>query len=110
MCCRGVQGLANLPFLGRFLCSALLSVAPYCVPGGIRVVSSCCGRASVKLGSTLATADYVGASVLRYLHLPESQLLVHKLITSIIFSGYKTPSCSLQDLRRRRWWAASRTG
>jgi hypothetical protein len=39
MRCRGVQGLANLPFLGRFLCSALLSVAPYCVPGGIRVVS-----------------------------------------------------------------------
>src|SRR5215211_9219328 len=39
MCCRGVQGLANPAFLSKFLCSALPSVAPYCVPGGIRVVS-----------------------------------------------------------------------
>ena len=39
MCCRGVQRLAKPVFLGHFLCSGLLGVAPYCVPGGVRVVS-----------------------------------------------------------------------
>ena len=40
MCCRGVQGIANPAYLGGFLFSCLLRVAPYCVPGGIRVVSN----------------------------------------------------------------------
>ena len=40
MCCRGVQGIAIPAFLGDFLCSGLLRVAPYCVPGGVRVVST----------------------------------------------------------------------
>ena len=40
MRCRGVHRLASPPFLGGFLCSGLLPVAPYCVPGGIRVVST----------------------------------------------------------------------
>src|SRR5215218_1146145 len=40
MCCRGVQGIANPAFLGGFLCSGLLRVAPYCVRSGIRVVST----------------------------------------------------------------------
>ena len=31
--------IANAAFLSGFLCSGLPSVAPYCVPGGIRVVS-----------------------------------------------------------------------
>ena len=31
--------LANTPYLSRSLFSALPSVAPYCVPGGVRVVS-----------------------------------------------------------------------
>ena len=39
MCCRGLHCLANRPYLGDFLFSGLLCVAPYCVPGGIRVVS-----------------------------------------------------------------------
>src|SRR5215212_8643883 len=39
MRCRGVHGLANPAFLSWFLCSGLLSVAPYCAPGGISVVS-----------------------------------------------------------------------
>jgi hypothetical protein len=39
MCCRGVQGIANAAYLEGFPFPALLSVAPYCVPGGIRVVS-----------------------------------------------------------------------
>src|SRR5215204_1604464 len=42
MRCRGVQGVANTPYLKGFLCCALLLVAPYCVPGGIRVVSHSC--------------------------------------------------------------------
>jgi hypothetical protein len=39
MCCRGVQRIANPPYLEGFPFPALLSVAPYCVPSGIRVVS-----------------------------------------------------------------------
>ena len=37
-----LQGFAwgcKSPFLGGFFCTGLLSVAPYCAPGGIRVVS-----------------------------------------------------------------------
>jgi hypothetical protein len=39
MRCRGMHRVANLPFLGGFLFSGLLRVAPYCVRGGVRVVS-----------------------------------------------------------------------
>src|SRR5215212_3428241 len=39
MCCRDLLGLANAAYLEGFPFPALLSVAPYCVPGGIRVVS-----------------------------------------------------------------------
>src|SRR5215211_4893959 len=39
MRCRGLPGVANPAFLGGFLFSGLLRVAPYCAPGGIRVVS-----------------------------------------------------------------------
>jgi hypothetical protein len=35
-----LQGFANHAYLSRFLFSALLGVAPYCVRGGIRVVST----------------------------------------------------------------------
>jgi hypothetical protein len=37
--CRGLHGPANPAYLSCILCSALPSVAPYCVRGGIRVVS-----------------------------------------------------------------------
>ena len=40
MRCRGLHRLAKLPFLSRFLFSALPSVAQYCIPGGVRVVSA----------------------------------------------------------------------
>ena len=36
---QSVQGFADPAFLGGFLCSELLEVAPYCVLGGVRVVS-----------------------------------------------------------------------
>src|SRR5215217_619478 len=36
MRCRSLHGLANPAYLGGFLCSALLRVAPYCVPSGVR--------------------------------------------------------------------------
>jgi hypothetical protein len=39
MCCRGLQSLANTPYLKGFLCCALPRVAWYGVPGGVRVVS-----------------------------------------------------------------------
>jgi hypothetical protein len=39
MRCSGVQGIANAAFLGWFLFSGLHTVAPYCVPAGIRMVS-----------------------------------------------------------------------
>ena len=39
MRCSGVQGLANAAYLSDFLFSGLLRVAPYYVPGGLRVVS-----------------------------------------------------------------------
>jgi hypothetical protein len=38
-----VQRVANPAYLGGFLCSGLLRVAPYCIPGGIRVVSEAGG-------------------------------------------------------------------
>src|SRR5829696_7237376 len=37
-----LQRLANPAFLEGFLCPALHRVAPYCAPGGIRVVSGGC--------------------------------------------------------------------
>jgi hypothetical protein len=39
MRCRGVQGVANAAYLEGFLFPALPPVAPYCVPGGVKVVS-----------------------------------------------------------------------
>src|ERR671921_2185876 len=39
MRCRGVQGIAEPAYLEGFLFSGLLGVAPYCVPGGVSVVS-----------------------------------------------------------------------
>jgi len=35
-----LQEVAKPAYLGGFLCSGLLRVAPYCVPGGVRVVSN----------------------------------------------------------------------
>jgi hypothetical protein len=53
-----VQGVANAAYLGDFLCSGLLSVAPYCVPGDIRVVSEAGGR---KLSYLLASEIWKAA-------------------------------------------------
>jgi hypothetical protein len=39
MCCRGLHRNANPAYLSRLLFSGLPCVAPYCAPGGIRVVS-----------------------------------------------------------------------
>jgi hypothetical protein len=39
MRCRGLHEVANPAFLGGFLWYGLLGVAPYCVPGGVRVVT-----------------------------------------------------------------------
>jgi hypothetical protein len=47
MRCRGLQRLAKPLCIGGFLCSGLQAVAPYCVPGGVRVVSG--GRATAPI-------------------------------------------------------------
>jgi len=39
MRCSGLPKVANTAFLSRFLFSGLPCVAPYCAPGGVRVVS-----------------------------------------------------------------------
>jgi hypothetical protein len=39
MRCRGVQGISNAAYLSGFSFPALLRVVPYCVPGGMRLVS-----------------------------------------------------------------------
>jgi hypothetical protein len=39
MRCRDVQGVANAAYLSLFLFAALSRVAPYCVRGGVKVVS-----------------------------------------------------------------------
>jgi hypothetical protein len=54
MCCRGLHRNANPAYLSRLLFSGLPSVAPYCAPGGIRVVSN--GIDSFSLDSPLNLA------------------------------------------------------
>jgi hypothetical protein len=44
MRCRGVQGVANPAYLEGFPFSGLLRIAPYCAPGGVRVVSKARGE------------------------------------------------------------------
>jgi hypothetical protein len=44
-----LQRLANPAFLSGFLCCAFPYVAPYCVPGGVRVVSEACSPQAVHL-------------------------------------------------------------
>jgi hypothetical protein len=39
MRCSWLHRFANPAYLGGFLCSGLLRVAPYCARGGVRVVS-----------------------------------------------------------------------
>src|SRR5215211_6487030 len=56
-------------YLSRFLFSGLLSVAPYCVPGGIRVVS---GRVTATVRQQVqwhALATFSRATIRRYLFL-----------------------------------------
>jgi hypothetical protein len=40
MRCRALHRLADAAYLSGFLCSDLPSVAPYCAPGSVRVVST----------------------------------------------------------------------
>lgn len=41
MCCGGLHGVANTAYISGFLFPGLHRVAPYCVRGGVKVVS--CG-------------------------------------------------------------------
>src|SRR5215218_127057 len=61
MCCSGLHRVANHAFLGGFLCSGLQCVAPYCAPGGVRVVSGGSGwslAATAILGALELRASY----------------------------------------------------
>jgi hypothetical protein len=60
--CTGFQRLAHAAFLSGFLCSTLHSVAAYCVPGGIRVVSilSCI---SLTLSCTSSSCIHIGQAL-----------------------------------------------
>jgi hypothetical protein len=60
MRCRGVHGIANAAYLVGFLCSGLLRVAPYCVPGGITLVS---GRGLALTLAALELAIAVDAGI-----------------------------------------------
>ena len=68
MHCGGLHGFANTAYLEGFPFSGLLSVAPYCAAGGIRLVS---GRATATVrqqGQWHALASF-GATVRRCLFL-----------------------------------------
>ena len=49
--CRGLPRVANPRYLSLFPFSALLCVAPYCAPGGVRVVS---GNSGLGVAGTIA--------------------------------------------------------
>jgi hypothetical protein len=64
--CGGVQGVANATYLEGFPFPALLSVAPYCVPGCVRVVSRVRGLAVAgccinQIYATILSAHSIGA-------------------------------------------------
>ena len=54
MITQALQGIANAAYLEGFPFPALLRVAPYCVPGGVKVVSN--GIDSFSLDSPLNLA------------------------------------------------------
>ena len=49
--CRDLQGIANAAYLQGFPFTALLRVAPYCAPGGIKLVSACC-QSGIRSGAS----------------------------------------------------------
>ena len=67
MRCRGLLEIAIPLFLGGFLCSGLLHIAPYCAPGGIRVIS--------KMLFSLVFCGDLGATQSTFLHLAQ---IVHR--------------------------------
>jgi hypothetical protein len=77
MRCRSVQGCANPAYLEGFPFPALLRVAPYCVPGGIRVVSRGPGLSGVS-GS-------VGPGLCRF---SDTNIREHTLLGTWVNKGY----------------------
>lgn len=62
MSCRRLQGIANAAYLRVFFYSALLHVAPYCVPGGIKMVSEVRGsHVSGYLASQPRDREFLGS-------------------------------------------------
>jgi hypothetical protein len=54
---QGVHGIANAAYLEGFPFSGLLRVAPYCVPGGIRMVSKGIDSLGLELGPVALQGD-----------------------------------------------------
>jgi hypothetical protein len=57
MRCRDLQRLANPAYLRGFLFPGLLRFAPYCVPGGVRVVSNGTDSLGLELGPVALQGD-----------------------------------------------------
>src|SRR5215208_6536243 len=82
---QGLHRFANPAYLGGFLFSGLLRVAPYCAPGGIRLVS---GRATRKVRQQVqwhALATF-GATIHRHPFLSVAQhcrIGIDKLISML---------------------------
>jgi hypothetical protein len=119
MRCGGLHRNANPAFLGGFLCSGLLRVAPYCAPGGIRVVS---GRglaltlAALKwsrsvnggVSSTSVESPITGMPPPCSMHLPIAPWKVSRTPSSTM--GTKRNRCTAQAARRQPLWGRNRVG
>jgi hypothetical protein len=58
-----LHGFANPAYIRRFLCSPLPSVAPYCVPGGVRVVSISPSYPGNTVSSTSSSSEYIPSTL-----------------------------------------------
>src|SRR5215212_1515526 len=105
--CRGLPRVANPRYLSRFLFPALLSVAPYCAPGGVRVVS---GSSGLGVAGTIAAqirrvkvrggdVPYVLGMGVPPLKDVEVALLVHVALEEPIHNAY--PQTRLEGFHLR---------
>ena len=95
MRCRDLQGFANLAFLSGFLCSGLLHVAPYCVPGGVRVVLVASIRA---LFSVAGVSAYLAEQTTSSLNLPaQSSAFRWSVFQGTIMRGTAESKCGMGE-------------
>src|SRR5215204_5593968 len=92
MHCRGLHGFGKPAYLGGFLCCGLLRVAPYCVPGGIRVVSRLIAPAVHLRGHSVARICFQPAGggfvyLPRRLYSAGIHYIIGKSSPSVLMSG-----------------------